>query len=72
MKVRRVVVAFTRALKRGASREEAFVVLHRGLARVTDDGIGDTEAEEAIADEIDPWLIAAGFKPVDGLSDVSC
>ena len=70
--VRKAVVAFTRSLKRGASREEAFLVLHRGLARVDDDGIGDTEAEEAIATEIDPWLIAAGDKGVDGLSEISC
>ncbi|MDA0164030.1 hypothetical protein OM076_27405 [Solirubrobacter ginsenosidimutans] len=72
--IRRVVVRFASALKRGASRETALSRLRLGMAKVQKhfDETDDTAVRDAIAVEIDRWLYAAGFRGVESSDEFTC
>jgi hypothetical protein len=72
--IRRVMVRVATALKRGASRDTALSRLRLGMATVQEryEETDDTAVRDAIAVEIDRWLHAAGFGPVESADDVMC
>jgi dipeptidyl aminopeptidase/acylaminoacyl peptidase len=72
--MRRVVARASRALRRGAGREETLrrVRLDYGAVNARFDEALDTAVEEAVADEIDRWLIAAGYEPIEALDEITC
>jgi hypothetical protein len=72
--IRRVMVRVATALKRGASRDTALSRLRLGMATVQEryDETDDTAVRDAIAVEIDRWLHAAGFGPVESADDIMC
>ena len=72
--VRHAVVRAAASLKRGASRETALSRLRLAMAEVQEryDETDDSAVGDAIAEEIDRWLSAAGFVPVESSDEVMC
>jgi dipeptidyl aminopeptidase/acylaminoacyl peptidase len=72
--LRRLVLRAARALKHGAGREETLQRVRQDYLRVDDrfDGAMDTIVREKVADEIDAWLIAAGFEPIEAYDEITC
>jgi hypothetical protein len=72
--LRRVVVRASRALKRGVGREETLQRVRVDYVRVSDRyrGAMDTIVREAVADELDGWLVAAGFEPIEAFDEITC
>lgn len=69
--VRHVVWRASRGLKAGWSRERTMARVRRDYGRVEDryKEAYDTAVCEDFADELDRWLIAAGFDPVDAFDE---
>jgi hypothetical protein len=69
--VRHVVWRASRMLRAGASRGRTMGMVRRAYGRVEDtyEEAFDTAAREAFADELGPWLIAAGFDPIDSYDE---
>jgi len=61
-------------LKHGAGREETLQRVRVDYLRVYDryDGAMDTIVREKVADQIDVWLIAAGFEPIEAYDEITC
>jgi len=72
--VRKVVVRATRLLRRGAGREKTMSFVRHRLTRVADryPELYDTDAGDAIADEISRWLTAAGLEPIEARDELTC
>lgn len=69
--VRHVVWLASRELRRGASRERTMRVVARAYGRVEDryDEAYDTAVCEDFADELDRWLVAAGYERIDAFDE---
>jgi AcrR family transcriptional regulator len=69
--VRHVLWRASRMLRAGASRGRTMGMVRRAYGRVEDkyEEAIDTAVREAFADELDPWLIAAGYDPVDSYDE---
>jgi hypothetical protein len=69
--VRHVVWRASRSLKAGWSRERTMARVRRDYRRVEDkyDEAYDTAVCEDFADQLDLWLIAAGYDPVDAFDE---
>ena len=69
--VRHVVWHASRMLRRGASRGHVMGAVRRDYGLVEDgyDEAIDTAVRESFADELDRWLIAAGYEPVDSYDE---
>ena len=63
-----------RALRRGAGREETLSRVRLDYVKVDErfKEAGDTAVRNALADEIDKWLHAAGWERVDALDEITC
>lgn len=72
--VRRLVLRAARALRRGATREAVMRRVRRDFEAIDRrfDGASDTAVLEALANELDRWLLPAGFAPIDAHTDISC
>lgn len=72
--VRAVVLRAARALRAGAGREETLLGVSNDLNRLDHrfDSVTDSEVPEAVANELDRWLRAAGWDLIDANSDISC
>ena len=72
--MRRLVLRASRALKRGDGREKTLQRVRLDYLRVDDrfKGAMDTVVREAVADEIDAWLVAAGFDPIEAFDEITC
>jgi len=72
--VRRLVVRAARSLRRGADREAVLSRVRLDYAKVADryDEALDTAVREAVADELDRWLRAAGFEPIEAFDEITC
>ena len=70
--MRRVVLVASRSLKRGASRETALERVRAAYAKVRFKEAYDPAVRDAVADQIDRWLHAAGFSRVEALDEVTC
>jgi hypothetical protein len=69
--VRHVVWRAARMLRHGASRGHTMGMVRRAYGKVElqYDETTDTAVREAFADELDPWLIAAGYEPIDSYDE---
>jgi hypothetical protein len=69
--VRHVVWRASRSLKAGWSRERTMARVRRDYRRVEDkyQEAYDTAVCEDFADQLDLWLIAAGYEPVDAFDE---
>jgi hypothetical protein len=67
-------VRAARALHRGAGRAQTLGGVSDDLERVAVrfDEAHDTAVEEALADELDKWLHAAGFARIESRDEFSC
>ena len=72
--MRRVVVRAARRLRAGRGREEVLRRVRQDYADAAErfGEAYDTAVGEAVADELDPWLEAAGFERVDALDEITC
>jgi hypothetical protein len=72
--IRRIVLRASRALRRGAGRSETLGSVSDDLERVAKrfDEAHDTAVEEALANELDKWLHAAGFPRIESRDEFSC
>ena len=72
--LRRLVVRAARALKRGDGREQTLQRVRLDYLRVDAryDGAMDTLVREKVADQIDAWLVAAGFEPIEAYDEITC
>ena len=72
--VRQIVLRFARALRRGAGREEALRQIRLDHLRVAErfGEANDTAVGEAIGDEVDKWLRAAGFEGTGARDEYTC
>ena len=72
--MRRLVVRASRSLKRGDGREQVLAQVRVDFARVAGRfaGAQDTAARERLADEIDRWLVAAGFEVIEAFDEITC
>ena len=72
--MRRIVVRAARALRRGAGREETLRRVRQDYVKVDErfKEASDTAVRNALAEEIDKWLHAAGWERVDALDEVTC
>ena len=71
---RRLVLRAARSLRRGADRETVLSRVRLDYAKVDDrfGEAGDTAVREAVADELDRWLRAAGFELIEALDEITC
>jgi hypothetical protein len=69
--VRHVVYHASRMLKAGASRERTMARVKRMYSAVEDrhSEAYDTAVCEAFADELDRWLVAAGYERIDAFDE---
>jgi hypothetical protein len=69
--VRHVVWRASRALKAGWSRKRVMARVRRDYRRVENryNEAYDTAVCDAFADELDRWLLAAGYEPVDAFDE---
>jgi hypothetical protein len=71
--VRRVLLRVARSLKAGAEREPVLARMRRDMAPIQDRyDVDDTIVRDAIAIELDRWLGAAGFEPVEAADEFMC
>jgi hypothetical protein len=72
--VRRLVVRAARSLRRGAGREAVLSRVRLDYAKVADRYAEalDTAVREAVSDELDRWLRAAGFEPIEAFDEITC
>ena len=72
--MRRLVQRAARALRRGAGREETLRRVRLDYAKVDDryDEAGDTAVRDAVADELDKWLHAAGWERIEAFDEITC
>ena len=72
--MRRLVVRASRSLRRGDGREQVLAQVRLDFARVAGRfaGAQDTAVRERLADELDRWLVAAGFEVIEALDEVTC
>jgi hypothetical protein len=72
--VRTVVVRAALGLRQGAGRAKTMQRVRLGLDRVYrhHEEAGDSAVQEAVADELDRWLHAAGFIRIDALEEIDC
>ena len=72
--MRRIVVRAARRLRRGAGREWTLrrvrLQFHRIAARFPE--ADDTVVREAVGDELDKWLRAAGFARIEAYDEITC
>jgi hypothetical protein len=69
--LQRIVVRAARALRRGDGREETLRRVRIAYAKV-DDEAGDTIVREAVANELDKWLHAAGWDRIEAFDEITC
>jgi hypothetical protein len=72
--MRRIVLRAARSLRRGADRETVLSRVRLDYAKAEDryDEAGDTAVREKVADELDRWLHAAGFEPIEAYDEITC
>ena len=72
--MRRIVVRASRSLRRGDGREQVLARVRLDFARVAERfaGAQDTAVRERLADELDRWLVAAGFEAIEALDEMTC
>ena len=70
--MRRIVLLAARSLKRGASRETTVERVRTAYGKVRFKEAGDTAVREAVADQIDRWLHAAGYERIEALDEITC
>ena len=72
--MRRLVQRAARALRRGDGREETLRRVRLDYAKVDDryDEAGDTIVREAVAEELDKWLHAAGWERIEAFDEITC
>ncbi len=72
--MRRIVLRAARSLRRGADRETVLSRVRLDYATAADrfGDAGDTAVREAVADELDRWLHAAGFEPIEAFDEITC
>ncbi len=72
--MRRLVQRAARALRRGDGREDTLRRVRLDYAKVDDryDEAGDTIVRQAVADEIDRWLHAAGWERIEAFDEITC
>jgi WD40-like Beta Propeller Repeat len=72
--MRRIVLRAARSLRRGGDRETVLSRVRLDYAKVADrfGEAGDTAVREAVADELDRWLRAAGFEPIEAFDEITC
>jgi hypothetical protein len=63
-----------RSLKHGAGREAVLARMRRDMLPIQDryDEVSDTIVRDAIGDELDRWLHAAGFEPAEAADEFMC
>ena len=69
--MRALVRRAARMLKAGDSRAEVMRVVATRFQALEDsyDEAGDTAVREAFADELDRWLTAAGYEPIESYDE---
>jgi hypothetical protein len=69
--VRHVVWRASRMLRAGRSRKTVMATVRRLYGRVEDryEEAFDTASRESFADELDRWLTAAGYEPIDSYDE---
>lgn len=69
--MRAVVIRAAAMLKAGASREAVMRMVHKRFLALEDryDEAGDTAVREALADELDRWLKAAGYDTIESYDE---
>jgi len=69
--VRHVLWRASRALRAGASRGHVMGMVRRAYGIVEDQYAEaiDTAVREAFADELDPWLVGAGYERIDSYDE---
>lgn len=72
--IRRIVVRAARALRRGAGREQTLSRVRNDFHTVASrfSEADDTAVREALGDELDKWLAAAGFSRIDAYDEITC
>jgi hypothetical protein len=71
--MRRVVQRAARALRRGATREQALAGTAIGMRRVLRRfHVYDSTIIKLVANALDPWLHAAGYDRIGGLVEIDC
>ncbi len=72
--MRRIALRASRALRRGDTRTDVLrrVRLDFHAAAQRFDEAQDTAVVEELGNELDRWLIAAGWRPLDAADEVSC
>jgi hypothetical protein len=72
--VRQIVLRASRSLRRGAGREAVLARVRQDFAEVYErhPEIGDTAVRERLGDELDRWLVAAGFEVIDAYDEITC
>jgi hypothetical protein len=72
--VRRIVLRAARLLRRGEGRETVLSRVRLDHAAVANRfrEAGDTAVRQALANELDRWLLAAGFEPIEALDEITC
>lgn len=68
------VLRAARSLRRGADRETVLSRVRLDYAKAGDrfGEAGDTAVREKVADELDRWLHAAGFEPIEAFDEITC
>ena len=72
--IRQIVLRAARALRRGAGREQTLSRVRKDFHRVAShfSEADDTAVREALGDELDKWLVAAGFSRIDAYDEITC
>ena len=72
--MRRIVLRASRSLRRGDGREQVLAQVRLDFARVAEryTGASDTAVRERLADELDRWLVAAGFEVIEAFDEITC
>jgi hypothetical protein len=72
--VTRLDLASGSRLRRGAGREEVLSRVRAGYVKADEryDEAGHTAVRDAVADDLDKWLVAAGFEPIEAFDEITC
>jgi hypothetical protein len=72
--MRRIVVRAGRALRHGAGREQTLRLVRKAFERAASRyrEADDTAVRDALADELDKWLTAAGLAPIEAFDEITC
>lgn len=72
--LRRIVVRAAHSLRNSAGREATLLRVRQDFYRLPKrySKAGDTIVREALADQIDRWLVAAGFEPIEAFDEITC